>query len=331
MPHGPGLLPPRSGDQGQGPWSPVVAVVEWPGLQVAAAAAQTPTARRVRMRHGSRGCAGVDPSGTTLGDLSPAVWPAVLDRQTWDQLRAVLLNPERNTNVRKASRYLLTGLIHCGGCGAALFSRPRNKTRRYLCAGRRPGHQLGIIADPVDELVKEFVLRSLTLPSVREGLLAQASAGDEGTMGRALSNLGAAQSRLQALDDDFYVRGVLAEGRYRSIRVKLEREIDRLHAMVDAATRHRIVLHQDPRAFWVEADFQQRRDLVRLMVQRVEVMPGQPAVRRFDPSRVRIEVSPSGRGSRPSAGSVVASLRSVDAQRGGIATHEAAFRSCVSG
>jgi hypothetical protein len=43
---------------------------------------------------------------------------------------------------------------------------------------------------------------------------------------------------------------VLAAGRYRSIRVKLEREIDRLHAMVDGGTKQRIVLHPDPRAFW---------------------------------------------------------------------------------
>ena len=233
---------------------------------------------------------GVDPSGNTLGDLSPAVWAAALDRQTWDQLRAVLLNPERNTNVRKASRYLLTGLIHCGSCGAALFSRPRNGTRRYLCSGRRPGHQLGIIDDPVDELVKELVLGSLTTPSVRGTLLAQAGAGDDGTMGRSLADLGEAQSRLQTLDDDFYVRGVLAEGRYRSIRVKLEREIDRLHAVIDAGTKQRIVLHPDPRAFWAEADFQQRRDLVGLMIERVEVMPGRSAIRRFDPSRVRIEL-----------------------------------------
>ena len=174
---------------------------------------------------------------------------------------------------------------------APLFSRPRNHTRRYLCAGRRPGHQLGIIADPVDELVKEFVLRLLTTPSVREALLAQAGAGDDGAMGRTLADLGAAQSRLQGLDDDYYVRGVLAEGRYRSIRVKLEREIDRLHAMVDAGTKQRIVLHPDPRAFWAAADFQQRRELVRLMVERVEVMPGRSALRRFDASRVRIHVS----------------------------------------
>lgn len=35
---------------------------------------------------------GIDLSGRTLGDLSPAVWAAALDRQTWDQVRAVLLN-----------------------------------------------------------------------------------------------------------------------------------------------------------------------------------------------------------------------------------------------
>ena len=109
-------------------------------------------------------------------------------------------------------------------------------------------------------------------------------------MARTLADLGSAQSRLQALDDDFYVRGVLAEGRYRAIRVKLEREIDRLHA-VDAGTKHRIVLHPNPRAFWAQADFQQRRELVRLMIQRVGVMPGRPALRRFDASRVQIQLS----------------------------------------
>ena len=252
-----------------------------------------PTLRRVLLSSRIAGLRehGVDPSSKTLGDLTPAVWPAALDRQTWDQVRAVLLNPERNTNVRKASRYLLTGLIHCGDCGAALFSRPRNNTRRYLCAGRRPGHQLGIIADPVDDLVKELVLGLLTTPAVREALLAQAGAGDEGAMGRTLADLRAAQSRLRGLDDEFYVRGVLGEGRYRSIRVRLEREIDRLHGLVDAGTKQRIVLHPDHRAFWTEADSGQRRDLIRLMIQRVEVMPGRSALRRFDASRVRVQVS----------------------------------------
>jgi len=238
---------------------------------------------------------GGDPSGRTLGDLSPAVWEGALDRQTWDQVRAVLLNPERNTNVTKATQYLLTGLIYCGTCGAAMFSRPRNDhTKRYLCAGRRRGHQLGILAEPVDEMAKERVLGLLTTPSVRE-MLAQGGPDDDRAMGCTLAALGASQRRLQGLDDDFYVCGMLTDGRYRLIRVKLEREIDRLHALADAATKQRIVLHPDPRGLWAEADMQQRRDLVRLMVGRITVMSGRPAARHFDPSRVRIEITPWGR------------------------------------
>ena len=100
-----------------------------------------------------------------------------------------------------------------------MFSRPRDdSTRRYLCAGRRPGHQLAIVARPLDELVAERVLVLLATPLFRETMLAGADGIDDPSVGRVLSDLGAAQGRLQCLDDDFYVRGVLAEGRYRSTK-----------------------------------------------------------------------------------------------------------------
>lgn len=72
---------------------------------------KSPTLRRALLASRLTGLRehGVDPSGKTLGELSAAVWEGALDRQTWDQIRAVLLKPERNTNVRTASKYLLTG------------------------------------------------------------------------------------------------------------------------------------------------------------------------------------------------------------------------------
>ncbi len=91
------------------------------------------------------------------------------------------------------------------------------------------------------------------------------------------------------MDDDYYVRGVLAPHRYRSIRVGLEREVERLHALVDRAGRRRIVLHPDPRWLWSEADFGQRRELVRLIVERVDVMAARRGAR-FDPSRIRLSI-----------------------------------------
>ncbi len=40
---------------------------------------------------------GVDPSRRVLGALAPAVWEGALDRETWDHVRSVLLDPERLT------------------------------------------------------------------------------------------------------------------------------------------------------------------------------------------------------------------------------------------
>ncbi len=136
---------------------------------------KAPTLRKVLLsaRIAGRREHGVDPSGKTLGQLTPAVWLGALDRQTWDQVRAVLLNPDRATNVRAPTKYLLAGLIECGSCGARMFSRPKaDHTRRYLCARSRPGHQLAIVAQPLDDLVARRTLDLLTAPSFREAMSA---------------------------------------------------------------------------------------------------------------------------------------------------------------
>ena len=213
----------------------------------------------------------------------------------------MLLNPERLTLRNTPTKYLLTGLIFCGVCGGRMLSRPRDPhTKRYVCAGRRPGHQLAILAQPVDDLVAERVLDLVTTPAFREALVRRSGRLDDRSLARALAVLGSAQTRLQTLDDDYYVRGVLAVRRYRAIRVRLEREVERLHATVDGASRQRIVLHADPRRLWSEADFGQQRELVRLIVDRVDVMPARRGAR-FDASRVRISIPwrPPPRGSPP--------------------------------
>ena len=94
---------------------------------------------------------------------------------------------------------------------------------------------------------------------------------------------------MQTLDDEFYVRGAISQRRYRSIRTRLEREVDRLHTQVDRESKQRIVLHPEPRRLWDEADFGQRRELVRLVVEGVRVMPARRGAR-FDPAPVRLDI-----------------------------------------
>jgi hypothetical protein len=60
----------------------------------------------------------------------------------------------------------------------------------------------------------------------------------------------------------------------------LEREVERLHSTVDGASRQRLVLHPDPRELWAEADFGQRRELLRVIVEHVRVLPARRGARR---------------------------------------------------
>lgn len=125
--------------------------------------------------------------------------------------------------------------------------------------------------------------------AIRDALVAQSGRRENESPRRALAELGSAQSRLQTLDDDYYVRGVLPVRRYRSIRTRLEREVERLHAVVERASTQRVILHPDPRKLWDEADFRRRRELLRLIVERVDVAPARRGAR-FDSNRVRLEM-----------------------------------------
>jgi hypothetical protein len=171
-------------------------------------------------------------------------------------------------------------------------SRPRDDhTKRYVCAGRRRGHQLAIVADPAEAVVTEQVLALLSDDRVRVALGggAGSTAGDA-ELAQALADLGSAQGRLHTLDDDYYVQGVLAESRYRPVKAKLEREVDRLSKVIDLATTRRVLVHPDPRSQWASADIAQRRELIRRVVAGVTIGPARPGIPRFDPTRVEIEV-----------------------------------------
>ena len=74
-----------------------------------------------------------------------------------------------------------------------------------MCAGRRPGHQLAILAEPPDELVGNRALDLLTTRSFWEVAIGEFGRRDDEAVARALAELRSAQTRIQTLDDDYYV------------------------------------------------------------------------------------------------------------------------------
>ena len=102
------------------------------------------------------------------GDWVPAPWDAILERDRWERLRDLLLDPSRRTNTSRANepRWLVSGFAACGVCGGPLrCGGGRNRAPAYIgngcCHVRR-----GAVA--VDQHIAELVIRRLGQPDVAD-------------------------------------------------------------------------------------------------------------------------------------------------------------------
>jgi DNA invertase Pin-like site-specific DNA recombinase len=94
---------------------------------------------------------------TVIGD---AKWPAIVDRDSWEALRAKLTDPARLTHQGNVSRKLVGSFLYRCECGQRLASaggRAKDGAGRYQC----PEMHLARTAGPIDKLVFEVVEKVL--------------------------------------------------------------------------------------------------------------------------------------------------------------------------
>lgn len=78
--------------------------------------------------------------------IGPAMWEPIITVEDHHRIVA-LMAQRRQTGRRTPRRYLLTGMLRCGRCGATLYSAARKTSRRYVCLpGSRPRRM-----QPVDD------------------------------------------------------------------------------------------------------------------------------------------------------------------------------------
>ena len=225
-----------------------------------------------------------------------ASWPAILDRATWEQLRARLVAPKRWITITSTAE-LLTGLAMCGKCGALLWSGVSNGQRCLRCR-RRPWFTgcggLTVPAEPVEGVVTTAVLRVLTTLTLDDTATALKHSKRRGAPDEAFIDLTALEERGTELADlhataDISRRQLVAASRV----VDSRRTTPRVgkHGAPSPAMSPRRPVADGLQAAWEDLAGDQRHRVLANVLDRVTIAPEGPRAPRrvFDASRVLID------------------------------------------
>jgi hypothetical protein len=154
--------------------------------------------------------------------------PAIVDEQTWRTVVGILSDEGRRTTPTTARRYLLSGLVFCGVCGASMNTGgTQHGVRTYKCTARR---HLARAAQPIDDFVTAVVIERLSRPD-----LADLIARDRPDLTHLQIEAMTLRIRRDQLAEDFTV-GTLTRSQLQAGTRRIEARLDEIERrLADAA------------------------------------------------------------------------------------------------
>lgn len=211
--------------------------------------------------------------------------PTVVDEATWRAVRAVLSDPARRTTVGRPPKTLLTPFLRCAECKGPMSGGTRSeaggKPRRpvYLCRNGCTQRSRPLLDEAIGSMVVAYL--------EREHLRLDSTPGDGTQLARESEAL---RQERQALEEAF-TRGDLDVAAFSlGIRANNARR-EALDARAVPATAGRdvaaIASAVDVAAAWDAASVDTRREVVRVVVDRIEIGRN-PSPGTFDLSAVTV-------------------------------------------
>lgn len=221
--------------------------------------------------------------------VADAVWAPILDRDTWEALRATLRGRGPTMAAGYGARsYLLSGVIRCAACNVAMTAHPTGsrgyRYRRYFCLKTRGGcNRVGISADHTETYVVDAMLARLTAGSD----LSPAGRVDVG--GGVVLELAQQEATLAELAESLTAGRVTVRA-YETAVGAVERRIDALRTQLAASTRRGVLVDlskaTDPAAIWAAMPFDRQRLAVAETFEAVMIAPSSGRGARFEPDRI---------------------------------------------
>lgn len=203
------------------------------------------------------------------GELVDSDVEPILDRETWERVRAILTDPARKKFAgRKNPPTLLAGVLRCAKCGKNLHATGPS----YACSARYGGcGEIGISQRLADAEATERVLIRLTdehwRRAIRDARKASTVAYER--------DIADAEARIQHLAEVFGDGGdrEAFDAGVAKARETIEHARNRLAllsatgALPDTLTERAVV------EWWLEAPVTVRREMIRVVVDHIEVRP----------------------------------------------------------
>lgn len=225
---------------------------------------------------GRKGRETTEPAWSYEADvIGDAEWPAIVDRDEWRALIALLADPARRNSLNTEPRWFGSGLYVCGKCGAKLRTAPHGGTsmrpyrRRYLYRCVASAH-LTISADATDEYVRGVVADLIRDPRV----IAAMQPGDA-HLASDRERRTVLAARLESFESD-YALGRITGAQLQKATASVNAEIVEVDARLAKSLRRSnssaVLRAADPGQAFLDAPLDVQR-AVFATVLRVEVLP----------------------------------------------------------
>jgi DNA invertase Pin-like site-specific DNA recombinase len=231
--------------------------------------------------------------------LAEAQWPAIVERDVVEQIRAKLTDPSRKRKGRPMT-WLLSGILVCDRCGSGMLGQPReNGTWRYACRKHSSGHSQNCGKTVVAGKAAEDEIRDRVQVVLGDGIVTRLRANSTGVDTSELSKgIRDDESKLEQLGTD-YDDGIVTRGEWTKRRQRLVERIGTARSQLAVVTdTSALDGFDDPTTFpdvWEATKAAGKVDRLRLALQALVVearvvssrlAPGSPT---FDPDRIRIQ------------------------------------------
>jgi site-specific DNA recombinase len=217
--------------------------------------------------------------------IGPAAWPAILDRDTYEGIRAVLTNRgRRSPGLTNARKYLLSGIATCGVCGSPLkiHHGGPNAPLGYSCQQRGCGKVRRSLRY-LDEFVASLITARLSAANLQSPMNTDVN--------RLGEQIAAVEARLEEVAITFADDPCVTADQVRAMTRRLRTRLDELQASHAERIRSKVLAGiggADLAGSWASLPLSRRRAIISVLAESVVVLPTLRRGRGFDPSRIDI-------------------------------------------